>query len=150
MLARYHLRPAVPADFSFIRGVHHASLRDVVTQVWGWDQEFQDKLFCDTFDAKKFQIIQVDDVDIGALEDEIRPDEWFLSNILIAPEHQGQGIGTRVILDLFARATAGNLPVTLTALRPNHRAKKLYERLGFVVKREDEVRYWMRRDTITS
>ena len=138
----YDLRPATPGDFALIKSIHHTALRDVVTQVWGWDEAKQDQLFTESFDHSRCSLIRCEERDIGLLEIVEKPGELFLSNILILPEHQGRGVGTRILLDLMERAAGRGVPVVLSVLRPN-RAKRLYERLGFRVVAEDEVRFFM-------
>jgi putative acetyltransferase len=55
--------------------------------------------------------------------------------LYVAAEHQGQGIGTRLLQSLLDLADRWLLlrRVELTVLVENERAKCLYERLGFVV-----------------
>lgn len=61
------------------------------------------------------------------------------------PTQQGRGLGSRIIRDLLAEADQAKASIRLTVLRPNP-AKKLYERLGFVVVSEDEFRFTLRRE----
>ncbi len=55
--------------------------------------------------------------------------------LYVAVEHQGQGIGTRLLQFLLDLADRWLLlhRVELTVLVENERARRLYERLGFVV-----------------
>src|SRR5579884_2242981 len=55
--------------------------------------------------------------------------------VYVAAEHQGQGIGTRLLQSLLDLADQWLLlrRVELTVLTENEGAKRLYERLGFVV-----------------
>jgi putative acetyltransferase len=55
--------------------------------------------------------------------------------VYVATEHQGQGIGTRLLQSLLDLADQWLLlrRVELTVLTENEGAKRLYERLGFVV-----------------
>jgi L-phenylalanine/L-methionine N-acetyltransferase len=55
--------------------------------------------------------------------------------VYVAREQQGQGIGTRLLQSLLDLADQWLLlrRVELTVLTENERAKRLYERLGFVV-----------------
>ncbi|MCB9688550.1 MAG: GNAT family N-acetyltransferase [Alphaproteobacteria bacterium] len=63
-------------------------------------------------------------------------DHRRLGQLFVAPEHQGQGIGTRIV----EAAWSSGRPLRLSVLRTNPRAAALYRRLGFVVEAEDAVR----------
>ena len=68
--------------------------------------------------------------------------ELNLANIRVAPEYQGQGIGTRLIGEMLREAHQQGLPVTLRVLKVNP-ARRLYERLGFVVVGETQTHHLM-------
>ncbi|GAA4070997.1 GNAT family N-acetyltransferase [Streptomyces shaanxiensis] len=56
----------------------------------------------------------------------------YLWMIAVAPEHQGQGLGTALITSALDRCDRDGLPAYLEA--SNARSRKLYERLGFDLK----------------
>jgi ribosomal-protein-alanine N-acetyltransferase len=59
-------------------------------------------------------------------------DELHLGNIAVAPAHQGQGIGQKLLDELFAAAeAAGGTVVTLEVRESNIAAQRLYLRNGF-------------------
>ncbi|MFE9439256.1 GNAT family N-acetyltransferase [Streptomyces sp. NPDC006602] len=69
---------------------------------------------------------------IGRLAAEIHPSgraHAYLWMIGVAPEHQGEGIGTALIASVLDRCDREGLPAYLEA--SNARSRKLYERLGF-------------------
>ncbi|MBK9322384.1 MAG: GNAT family N-acetyltransferase [Bdellovibrionaceae bacterium] len=138
----YTLRDANTLDFEFLRQLHRLTLKPYVTQIWGWDEEQQERLLRARFDPAKLKIIKLGQKDIGVLQVETRPEEIFLANVLLLPECQGKGLGTEIVRDIIQ--SAGQLSVTLTVLKPNP-AKKLYERLGFETTAEDDVRFFMKR-----
>lgn len=138
----YSLRPATSADFSFLRELHRQTLRPYVEQIWGWDEQQQENLLRERFAPEKLQVIQIAGKDTGILQVETKPNEVFLANILLAPEFQKRGLGRKIVSDVVEQAKVRGLPVALTVLKPNP-AKRLYERLGFQVTKEDEVRYFM-------
>ena len=140
----YSLRPATPADFGFVSALHRANFKDYVTPIWGWDEAVQDRLLRERFDPAKMEVIQWRGMDVGFLQVETRPDEIFLANIQLLPAYQRRGWGTKIIRDILAEADGAGRSVVLTVLRTNP-ARLLYERLGFVMSRQDEARYHMRR-----
>lgn len=63
---------------------------------------------------------------------EKRDAELFLEKVYILPRVQGQGIGTHLVRRVLDEGLGAGLPVTLRVLKGNP-ARRLYERLGFVV-----------------
>lgn len=142
----YSLRQATGDDFAFLYELHRTTIREAVEATWGWDEAFQRRRFREHFDPAGSQIIVVDGRDVGVLQVEAWGDELFLGLIEIALSHQGRGLGTRIIKDVMALAHAEKRPVFLHVLKTNPRARRLYERLGFVVDEEREERLVMRAD----
>jgi ribosomal protein S18 acetylase RimI-like enzyme len=58
------------------------------------------------------------------------------------PEFQRDGIGTELVRRMLQRAKELDVPVRLRVLRVNP-AKRLYERMGFVVTSEEPERFYM-------
>jgi ribosomal protein S18 acetylase RimI-like enzyme len=58
-------------------------------------------------------------------------DEIRLADISILPEYRNAGIGRKLIEDLLVEAAVAGKPVRLHVEKSN-RARRLYERLGFV------------------
>lgn len=57
---------------------------------------------------------------------------WHVLNVTVHPGRRGEGIGERLMLELFARADErGHQGYTLEVRVSNERAIRLYERLGF-------------------
>ena len=138
----YSLRPATADDFPFLYDLHVATMRDYVTQTWGWDDAAQREMFAASFQPANSQIITINGLDIGVLAVEHRPDDWFLANFEIAPVAQGQGLGATIIRDLLATAARDGLPARFQVLKVNP-ARRLYERLGFAITGETPTHYLM-------
>jgi ribosomal protein S18 acetylase RimI-like enzyme len=66
----------------------------------------------------------------------------WLREVFLVPAEQGQGIGSKLVLQEIAGARRLGKPLRLRVLRQN-RARALYERLGFSVCGETETQYWM-------
>lgn len=143
----YILRPATAADYDYLYQLHRNTIRPYVEATWGWDEEEQQELWQNHFDPTGRQIIQLliadTPTDIGTLELSYNVDNWYLDLIEIAPEYQNQGIGTTIISDLIRQAHAAGLPLTLSVLKANTPARRLYKRLGFQITAEDPVRFQM-------
>jgi ribosomal protein S18 acetylase RimI-like enzyme len=124
------LRAATNADNEFCYQLHKAALGPYVSAIWGWDEEKQRASHARAFNPDRWQIITDDGADIGMLDVVYRPDEIYLGRIEICPDHQGRGIGTRLISALMTEATQKGQALTLEVLTVNERAHALYLRLG--------------------
>jgi GNAT superfamily N-acetyltransferase len=62
----------------------------------------------------------------------------------LRPAFQNRGVGSIILNRLLANAAAKGKPVELSVLK-NNPARRLYDRLGFAVVSEDEMKYFMRR-----
>lgn len=59
--------------------------------------------------------------------------EWELENVVVAPEMQGKGIGTRLMLELLKQAQQTNSETVFLEVREsNVAARALYEKIGFL------------------
>jgi ribosomal protein S18 acetylase RimI-like enzyme len=82
------------------------------------------------FNPGRWQIITAGGAHIGILDVEYRPAEIYLARIEIHPDHQGGGIGTRLISALIDDAGQKDQDLVLDVLTVNRRAQGLYQRLG--------------------
>jgi ribosomal protein S18 acetylase RimI-like enzyme len=139
----YHLRPATHDDHDFLYRLHEAAMGDLIAQVWGWDDAWQERFFDEHFDPSGSRIVVVDDADVGVVAVEWRDDAAFIGNVEILPDYQGRGLGAAILRDVIAAAAARGLPVTLGVLKMNP-ARRLYERLGFTITGETETHCQMR------
>lgn len=135
-------RPALSSDGQLLYRLMREAIGPYVTQSWGWDESFQQERWARVFNASRWEIIEDGQEEVGGLELEHRPDELYVANLLIFPEHQRRGIGTAVIQGLVSTSHAESKPVRLQVLKVNP-ARALYARLGFVDQGETETHYLM-------
>jgi len=129
------LRPATLADREFLRSLHHACYRRWVEPIWGWDEVDQDRRFDETFTVAGRSIVELAGDPIGTLKTS-RQGQWLVvDDIEVNPGHQGRGIGTRLLRGIVAEADRAHVAVRLRVLHMNP-ARRLYDRLGFVVEGE--------------
>ena len=100
------------------------------------------RIFAERWRPATIQIVVVDGHDAGMLETRPSDSEVNLTNIRVAPEYQGRGIGARLVSDVIRDAHRRGLPVTLRVLKVNP-ARHLYERLGFATVGETETHHLM-------
>ncbi|MFC4277098.1 GNAT family N-acetyltransferase [Achromobacter aloeverae] len=91
------------------------------------------------------QLAYLGDELIGLFKAHEMGDAWMLVQVQIAPARQGQGWGAALIGRLLERAASEGRSVVLHVLKTNP-ARRLYERLGFVIEgaSEDGLEYVMR------
>jgi ribosomal protein S18 acetylase RimI-like enzyme len=142
MTIAFHLRAATWEDGDFIYRLRVDGLKEFVTQIWGWDETFQHERFWSSFDPSLYQVIVVDDHDVGAIAVEHREVESFLADIEIAPEWRGKGLGTVVLRGFVVDAERRHQSASLQVLKINP-SRRLYERLGFQIVGETDTHYQM-------
>ena len=103
---------------------------DYVTAIWGWDEQVQRDFHARAFNPHRWQIITAGGTDIGMLDIEYRPAEIYLARIELLPDHQGHGIGARLISALLDEARQKHQDLVLDVLAVNYRARALYQQLG--------------------
>jgi len=142
------LRPERPADAEFLFHVFVHSRASALAQL-DWDDPARDALLRMQFRAQhrayraqfpnaRFDVIECDATPIGRLIVDRRERAIHVVDVVLLPEHRGQGIGTSLLSALLAEATANGQPVTLRVDRDN-RARSLYRRLGFATESEDAI-----------
>jgi ribosomal protein S18 acetylase RimI-like enzyme len=127
-------------DKEFLRELNNLVMKDYVTQTWGWDEDWQRQYFVKNFDKNNGEIIVFDNADIGFYRVIEEQNETFLVSILILPEFQKKGIGTKLIQDLILKKTK---PIRLQVLKVNP-AQNLYKCLGFKKVSETETHLIMK------
>lgn len=139
----YSLRQATSDDFTFLYQLHRESLREYVEATWGWQEEWQQDHFAQNFNPHNRQIIRIDEQDAGVIAVEQRDGERYIALIEILPAFQGRGVGTAIILSQINAAHSKGFPLSLHVLKTNNLARRLYERLGFVIIQDEDVRHKM-------
>jgi len=138
-----NLRDARVTDYPFLKELHHAAYREVVTRQFGkWVESEQDAWFQKGLSEAEFRIIESGGIPVGAIGVHEAPDQLFLAELQILPAYQRQGLGSAVLTLELERARELGLPVRLRVLRQNQ-ARSLYARHGFATTGETETHYLM-------
>lgn len=151
--ASYTLRPVAGPDEDFLFALY-ASTRAAEFAPFGWPEaqlhailrmqfNAQQRAYGAQYSAAGHQIVLLDDVPVGRIWVERSGDEILLVDIALLPSTRGRGIGTQLIKELIVEATATGKPLRLMVVRDNDGARRLYERLGFVITGDDGPRYQM-------
>ena len=139
-MQQFEVRQATPGDRDTLYRIKWEAMRPYVEQVWGWDEEYQERRFRESYDHSETQVVLVDGIAVGLLRVSESESAVFIDQVEIVPDYQDRGIGTALINDLLARGR----PVELGVLKVNADARRLYERLGFRVIDDNEKHYHVR------
>ncbi|HEY1623258.1 MAG TPA: GNAT family N-acetyltransferase [Streptosporangiaceae bacterium] len=142
----YQLRPATAEDVGFLADVVIEATRAQGRVSDGFDEQQWRTDFVDwtmrqirgEIPDSTTSVVEVGSKRAGRLRISRTADCIELSGIQLLPGVQRRGIGTAVIEDLKAQATAAGTPLDLDVEKDNPDARKLYERLGFVQVSETE------------
>jgi len=122
------LRKATERDGEFAYCVKKAAFKECVEQVRGWNEEEQRRFHQERFSTQGFRIIRLAGRDVGVMAMVVGPDCLKLSQLLLLPEHQGKGIGTRCMTLVMNEGRRPGLPLRLGVLKVNVRALAFYRR----------------------
>ena len=89
------------------------------------------------YEFENAKLIYLNDKKIGLLKILENQKSIEIIQIQIEPENQGKGIGERIIKTIIENNSIKKKPIFLSVLKQNN-AKKLYEKIGFRIKTEDE------------
>ncbi len=137
----FDLRNATNDDIEFIFQLRIQTMKKDFDNTFGWQEDEQRKRAAD--EIQHAQIIMMDQKDIGVIKVIPRINELHLHQMQILPEHQGKGIGSKLVRKVLDRAEKLDIPVTLLVLK-GAAAKHIYDRFGFSVTNEYENNYMMR------
>jgi GNAT superfamily N-acetyltransferase len=107
-----------------------AVMGDCIAAIWGWDEQVQRDFHTRAFSPHRRQIITVGGANTGMIDIEYRPGEIYLARIELLPDHQGHGIGTRLIGALIHEAGQKHQDLVPGLLSVSDRARALCQQLG--------------------
>lgn len=137
------LRPAAPEDYEFLLDVYASTREDELAQV-PWDDATK-RAFCrQQYDAQKteyderypdadYDVILLDGQPAGRIWVGRDDEEIRLLDIAVLPWAQRRGVGTLLVTRLIEEARTSNKRLRHMVFVLNEGARRLYERLGFVV-----------------
>ncbi|MFF2779861.1 GNAT family N-acetyltransferase [Streptomyces sp. NPDC058052] len=140
----WSLRPGRAEDVETVAELRAAVLRDDLERLGRYDGQRVRQRLRDGFSPAYTSIVETGGALAGCVT--LRPDDrgdgLVLEHFYLAPDLQGQGLGTAVLRHLLARADAAAAPVRLAVLQGSA-ARRLYERAGFTREAEDAVDVFM-------
>jgi GNAT superfamily N-acetyltransferase len=150
----YRLQSATAGDAEFLYRVY-AGTRTLEMALTGWGREktgqflrsqfqLQDTHYHRYYSNPFFYIIYNGRRRMGRLYINRGKEEMRIIDISLLPEYREKGIGTCILKDIIKESEAAGLPVSLH-IEPANPARRLYEKLGFIVTGEVGGRYFMER-----
>jgi GNAT superfamily N-acetyltransferase len=135
------LRPAVSEDADWIAELRAVVMRPDLERLGRFDPVRVRQRFLAAYDPSVTSIIEAGGVPIGCLAVRQEDDARWVEHFYLAMAHQGRGIGAAVLAGVLADHQDAR-PFRLNVLQGSP-ARRLYERFGFVVEREDPVDVFM-------
>ena len=142
-MIKFTIRKGTYTDLQLSYEIMKNALGEYVKQTWGWDEAWQFEKHKNDFDPAILSIIEVNGDAAAMLEEIIEPNTIRVCGIYIIDKYQSKGIGGQLMKGVIEKAKMSDKNVELKVLKVNRRAKKFYERLGFVMYGEDENHYLM-------
>lgn len=141
---KYEFRRFTKNDYEYIYELKKKAYIDYVIANWGtWDENAQREYFKKFVEAYKetMYVITKDNMNIGFYNDDfLENGNYEIGNICIDEKYRGQGIGTKILLDILEKYK--NYNIELQYFKQN-RVGELYKRLGFVENGETNFHYKM-------
>lgn len=129
---QYGLRAARDSDRVWLEGLRRAVYEDLFRATWGgWDDARHQRQFADSWHRGGIQLVTVEDRPVGMIQLFESEGQIEVGELQIRPEHQGGGIGTRLLSDVIDRAGRQGREVVLSTGVKNLGAARLFRRLGF-------------------
>ena len=103
----------------------------------GWDEEDNRSKFASQLDIASTKVIQTSQGErVGFLTVLENAGEIHLHTLCVSPEYQRKGIGALITHELIENGRASRRDIVLDVMKVNDGARRLYERLGFVIVQE--------------
>ncbi|MCR8641853.1 GNAT family N-acetyltransferase [Paenibacillus sp. N1-5-1-14] len=141
-MGQFTLHQSDISDVEILADLRAIVLRDDLTRLGVFDEVRVRERFRGAFDPEHTWIIKMDSSFMGCIAFKPIIDGYLLEHFYIHPDYQGKGIGGQVLEHLLNQDVVRGKKVTLNALQGSS-AKRLYERFGFKVDREDSTDIYM-------
>jgi GrpB-like predicted nucleotidyltransferase (UPF0157 family)/GNAT superfamily N-acetyltransferase len=136
-------RKATPEDLPFLVKLRHETMSPHLAAS-GVDQSEEEHLRRVLVNFESADILIQGSEPAGLLKVVRDTEIWELVQVQLRPSLQGQGFGTKLLKELVSEAQAANAHLRLSVLKANP-ARRLYERMGFVVVAEQANAFEMQR-----
>lgn len=139
----YSYRKAEETDIEAIYQLYCLVMRGFISEIWGWDEQWQGNDFSAHFDPRGITLVHRKRELVGYSHVENRGGQLFIRMIVVHPHHQRKGIGRKLLESVIASGDEQSKSIDLEVFKINDGAKKFYEKYGFNVVRENPTSYVM-------
>lgn len=129
----YAYRKAEEADGEAIYRLYRLVMRGLISDIWGWDEQWQRADFSTHFDPLGVTLAFQEDQLAGHSHIENRGGQLFIRMIVVHPRHQRKSIGKKLLESVIASAGGQSKSIGLEVFKINEVARASYERHGFNV-----------------
>ena len=135
------------SDVDFILNLKELCFKWYIEIIYGWDINTQRERTIREIDdhINETRIIKFNNKDIGVTTFYEAEGIYVVGMIIIHPYYQNRGVATNIIKEYIDRAKKENKRIIIKTYKKNQ-ARKLYERLGFKLYKEDETHVHMHID----
>ena len=129
-------RKAEETDREAIYQLYRLVMRGFISDIWGWDEQWQRADFSTHFDPRGVTLAFQEDELAGYSHVENRDRQLFIRMIVVHPHHQRTGIGKKLLESVIASAGEQSKCIGLEVFKINGVARAFYERHGFKMEGE--------------
>lgn len=134
------LRPSAPQDIDWLVELRARVLRGDLGRLGRYDEWGVRERMRRSFRPEWTRIISVDGSDMGCITARTDGPVRWIEHFYLEPAVQGRGVGSEVLRRVTAEAFAGS---TRLNVLQGSKARRLYERHGFITDSEDDVDVYM-------
>ncbi|SKD04471.1 GNAT family N-acetyltransferase [Paraburkholderia hospita] len=127
-----NFRQAVSSDLEWLFDMYKRTMRVLVSQVIGWDEDSQRAGFAKSVRQGACQIVRYEGKRCGFVHWEVEPDLVWLRMLCIVPDMQHKSIGSQVMAKVMSLSRHLQKPLHLHVFVCNRSAYAWYRKLGFV------------------
>ena len=132
------------SDADYILKLKELCIKWYIEIIYGWNTEVQREKTIHELQKHKddMRILIKDGKDIGVTTFYEENNQYVVGLIMIHPEYQGEGLGSKIIKEYIDLAKKSNKKIKIKVYKENP-AKRLYERLGFEIYNEDDTHLYL-------
>lgn len=136
MMDQYYFQKATKHDEADIFTLYCQVVKEYITDIWGWDQKWQENDFLKHFSPGNITVVREESKAIGYSQIEDQGNQLYIRMLLLLPNRQRQGVGSRLLNAVIEKAKAQSKGIALQVFKVNEKAKRFYENHGFQVHSE--------------
>ena len=130
--------PVASSEFDKAFREYKLGLKSVISEVFGWDEEFQYERFSSSYELSWLYWVLKDGEPQAQLCYKLTNFELHLHLLIVFEEHRNKGLGREIMSYIHDLADEASLRTTLSSFRNNAKAITFYENLGYEVTDEEE------------